>query len=306
MSDPLAQIPLSAIRIFEAAARLSSFTRAAQELGVTQAAVSWQVKALEQRLGLPLFRRLTREVVLTAEGQRLARAAGEAMAGLRAALDDISGTADGVLTITALPSLAIQWLAPRLGGFQIAHPDIAVRLDTSIGVADLRRGEFDLALRGGKGDWPDLEATPLFRHIQTPLCAPETRARLGGLQAPADLMQAERIGSAQEWAIWFAAAGVQAPLGDAPPGFNADAQTLEVAAALSRGGVALGSPIFFATEIAQGRLVQPFDIVADYGSGYFVVLPPERARIRKIAAFRNWIVAEAARDPAVARASRPS
>lgn len=305
MPDPLAQIPLSAIRIFEAAARLSSFTRAAQELGVTQAAVSWQVKALEQRLGLPLFLRLTREVALTAEGQRLARAATEAMTGLRAALNEIGGAADGLLTITALPSLAIQWLAPRLGGFQIAHPDIAVRLDTSVSVADLRRGEFDLALRGGRGDWPDMQVTPLFRHVQTPLCAPATRERLG-LRQPADLLKAERIGSPDEWAVWFAAAGVEAPGPAAPPGFNADAQTLEVAAALSRDGVALGSPIFFAAEIAQGRLVQPFDIAPDYGTGYFLVVPPERTRLRKIAAFRDWITAQAAADPVAIRHQRPS
>lgn len=306
MPDPLSQIPLSAIRVFEAAARLSSFTRAGQELGITQAAVSWQVKALEQRLGLPLFRRLTREVVLTPEGERLARAASEAMAALRVALQDLGGEADSVLTITALPSLAIQWLAPRLGGFQIAHPDIAVRLDTSVSVADLRQGEFDLALRGGKGQWPDLEVTPLFRHVQTPLCSPQTRDRLGGLRDPGDLLKAERIGAAEEWAVWFAAAGLQAPPARTPPGFNADAQTLEVAAALSRDGVALGSPIFFAAEIAQGRLVQPFEIIADYGTGYFLVIPPDRVRRRKIAAFRDWIVAQAAADPVAARHQRPS
>lgn len=301
MHDPLAQIPLSAIRVFEAAARLSSFTRAAEALGVTQAAVSWQVKALEQRLGLQLFRRLTREIALTPEGERLARAASEAMTGLRAALNDISGAADGVLTITALPSLAIQWLAPRLGGFQVAHPDIAVRLDTSVGVADLRRDGFDLALRSGRHAWPDLEAIPLFRHVQAPLCSAATRDRLGGLSHPRDLLKAERIGAADEWAVWFAAAGIEAPAPTAPPGFNADAQTLEVAAALARDGVALGSPIFFAPEIAQGRLVQPFDIAPDYGSGYFLVYPPERARIRKIAAFRDWITAQAAADPIAAR-----
>ena len=131
MADPLASIPLSALRIFEAAARLGSFTRAADELGVTQAAVSWQVKALERRLDQPLFRRLPREVVLTTGGERLARAATEAMNLLRAAVSDLTEQADGVLALTALQSLSIQWLAPRLGAFQIAHPRIAVRLDTS-------------------------------------------------------------------------------------------------------------------------------------------------------------------------------
>src|SRR5262245_15379143 len=114
MSDPLATVPLSAIRIFEAAARLGSFTRAADELGVSQAAVSWQVKALEQRLGQSLFHRLPREVAPTASGERLARAASEAVSVLRAALADITETAEGVLAITTLQSFATQWLAPRL------------------------------------------------------------------------------------------------------------------------------------------------------------------------------------------------
>src|SRR5271154_5004448 len=130
MSDSLATTPLSAIRIFEAAARLKSFTRAAEELGVTQAAVSWQVKALEQRLGQALFRRLPREVALTAAGERLALAASEAMRLLRTALTDLADQADGVLAITTGQSIAIQWLAPRIGAFQLAHPRIAVRLDT--------------------------------------------------------------------------------------------------------------------------------------------------------------------------------
>src|SRR5215467_11935178 len=116
MPDPLSNIPLSALRIFEAAARLKSFTRAAEELGVTQAAVSWQVKALERRLDQPLFRRLPREVALTPAGERLARAAAEAMAALRGAVADLTDQGEGVLAITTMQTLAERWLAPRLGG----------------------------------------------------------------------------------------------------------------------------------------------------------------------------------------------
>lgn len=299
MSDPLAQIPLSAIRVFEAAARLSSFTRAAAELGITQAAVSWQVKALERRLGLTLFRRLTREVALTPAGERLARAASEAMTGLRAALTDITGASEGVLSITTMPSLATQWLAPRLGAFQLAHPRIAVRLETSTRTVDLLRENTDIALRGGGGDWPGLESVHLFGHIQTPLCTARTREGLGGLAHPRDLLDAPRIGSEEEWALWFAAAGVAPPGPAAGPRLAGDAQTFEVASALADHGVALGSPIFFATEIAQGRLVQPFDIAPAYGPGYWLAYPVERARVPKIAAFRDWILAQVAADPAV-------
>src|SRR5450432_2028877 len=172
MDDPLATLPLSAIRVFEAAARLKSFTRAAEELGMTQAAVSWQVKALERRLGQVLFRRLPREVALTPAGERLARAATEAVGLLRGALADLIETGEGVLAITTLQSLATQWLAPRLGGFQLAHPNIAVRLETSGRVVDLAREPFDLAIRSGPGDWSGLESVYLFPAHVTPLCAP--------------------------------------------------------------------------------------------------------------------------------------
>jgi LysR family glycine cleavage system transcriptional activator len=296
MSDPLAAIPLSALRIFEAAARLKSFTRAADELGVTQAAVSWQVKALERRLDQPLFRRLPREVVLTAGGERLARAASEAMNLLRAALSDISEQADGVLAITTLQSLAIQWLAPRLGAFQIAHPRLAVRLDTSGHILDLAQEGFDVGVRSGSGDWPGLESHFLFHAGVTPLCTPGLRDAVGGLARPEDLLTAPRIGLDADWAAWFDAAAVaQAP----PPTQGrliADLQTIEVASALAGRGVALGSPILFAPEIAQGRLVQPFEIFFNSSAGYWLVYAKDRRRAAKISAFRDWLLGVVAED----------
>ena len=194
MSDPLAQIPLSAIRMFEAAARHGSFTRAAEELGVTQAAVSWQVKALEKRLGQPLFVRQTREVVLTASGERLARAAGEAVSLLRTALSALTEAAEGVLSITALPSFATLWLAPRLGDFQLAHPRIAVRLEVTGRVVDLQREGLDVAIRGGRGGWAGLETRQLAPADLVPLCTPEFAERFGGLRRAEDLLHVPRIG----------------------------------------------------------------------------------------------------------------
>src|SRR5690606_27977990 len=169
MSDPLASIPLGAIRAFESAARLKSFTRAAEELGVSQAAVSWQVKALEKRLDQPLFRRLTREVALTPAGERLYRAATEAMSALRGALADLNDTGQGVLAITTLQTLATQWLAPRIGAFQLAHPQIAVRLESENRLVDLTRDGVDVAIRSGAGSWPGLETHRLFPSSVTPL-----------------------------------------------------------------------------------------------------------------------------------------
>src|SRR5262249_28553189 len=179
MADPLASIPLSSIRVFEAAARLLSFTGAAKELGMTQAAVSFQVKALERRLDQPLFRRLPREVALTPAGERLARAASEALASLRTAVSDITDAGEGVRAVTTMQTFAARWLAPRLGAFQVSHPKIAVRVETTGRVVDLLRGEADVAIRTGAGDWPGMEAIPLFPTGWTVVGPPEAMEALG-------------------------------------------------------------------------------------------------------------------------------
>ncbi len=294
MPDALASIPLSALRIFEAAARLSSFTRAADELGVSQAAVSWQVKALERRLGQALFRRLPREVVLTGAGERLARACTEAMGLLRTALADLTDTGQGVLVITTLQSLASQWLAPRLGAFQLAHPQIAVRLETDGRLVDLTRENVDVALRVGRGEWPGLAADFLFSAAPAPLCTPELKARLR-LERPADLLQAPRIGLESDWIEWFAAMGLAGAASGGAPRLVADLQTVEVGAALAGHGVALGVPALFAAEIAAGRLVQASAPQPD-APGYWLVYPKDRRRSPKIAAFREWLLARVAED----------
>lgn len=298
MSDPLTSVPLSSLRVFEAAARLKSFTRAAESLGMTQAAVSWQVKTLEQRLGLTLFRRLPREVALTEPGERLARAATEAMQLLRRALTDLRDADDGVLSITTLATLASQWLAPRLGAFQVANAGLAVRVDTSSQLLDLERDNFDIGIRAGAGDWPGLESARLMPGVFTPLCTPELATDLD-LTDPSRLVDALRIGDDKEWAAWFAAAGVRA---GAPPRavrLRADFQALEVAAALGGQGVALASPILYAREIDAGILVQPFPDLVELSPGYWVAWPADRRRSPKIARFRDWLIAAAADDPAI-------
>jgi LysR family glycine cleavage system transcriptional activator len=302
MSDPLAAIPLSAIRVFEAAARLRSFTRAAQELNITQAAVSWQVKALEQRLGQTLFQRLPREVAPTASGERLGRAATEAMNLLRGAVSELTETDEGVLAITTLHTAANQWLGPRIGAFQLAHPKIAVRIDTSGRIVELARENVDVAIRSGSGDWPGLEAHFLFPNTATPLCSPALRDRLGGLARPQDMLEAPLIGIAEEWNAWFEAAGLKQPRpGHEPYRLAADNQLLEIASALAGHGLALGSPIFFAAEIASGRLVRPYEQAITFGPGYWLAYPKDRRRSPKITAFRDWVLTLVAEDPVTAQ-----
>ena len=300
MSDPLSGIPLASIRVFEAAARLRSFTRAAEELGMTQAAVSWQIKALETRLRLSLFRRLPREVMPTEPGERLSRAATEAMLLLRRALTDLTDSDQGVLSITTLATLASQWLAQRLGEFQIANPGLAVRVDTSSTLTDLTRENVDIAIRSGTGVWPGLEAALLMPSVFTPLCTPALSAKLN-LQTPSDLIAAPRIGEEKEWAAWFVEAGVEGVEHPAVR-LRADFQALEVAAALGGQGVALASPILYAREIAAGMLVQPFPEVVELSPGYWICWPADRRRSPKIVRFREWLLQAAADDPAITAA----
>lgn len=301
MSDPLSGLPLSSIRVFEAAARLNSFTRASEELGMTQAAVSWQIKALETRLGISLFRRLPREVRPTEPGERLSRAATEAMTLLRRAFAEVTEQDQGVLTITTLTTLATQWLAPRLGAFQLANPGLAVRLDTRPRIMDLARENVDIALRVGDGDWPGVESALLMPSVFTPLCSPALCANLN-LTSPSDLLGAPRVGDEKEWAAWFACAGVETTTTPASR-LQADIQGLEVAAALGGQGVALGSPILFAREIAAGLLIRPFARTVTLSKGYWIAWPEDRRRSPKIARFRDWLLAEAAADPAIAAAA---
>jgi LysR family transcriptional regulator, glycine cleavage system transcriptional activator len=290
--------PLSAIRAFEAAARHESFTKAAAELGMTQAAVSYQVKLLEDRLGAPLFLRLPRRVVLSETGKRLAPSVGEAFQRLRAAFAAMRETADGVLSITAINTFATNWLVPRLGAFQVAHPGIAVRIDPSGRMVDFAREEFDLGIRGGRGVWPGLKAHLLMPVEFTPMCSPELLARSERLKTPADLLELPLLDWRDDWwRQWFALAGIPDPKPARRPAIEIDSQVMLGRAAMAGQGIAILTPAFFAAEIAAGRLIQPFDLVArgdsdSVHSGYWLVYPEERRNSPKIRAFRDWILAE--------------
>jgi LysR family transcriptional regulator, glycine cleavage system transcriptional activator len=286
--------PLSAIRCFEAAARHQSFTRAARELGMTQAAVSYQIKVLEGRVGASLFLRGTRGVTLTATGRQLAPAISEAFVRLRGAFAELRETAENVLSITALTTVATNWLVPRLGGFQLAHPGIAVRLDASNETVDLAREDIDIGIRSGSGTWPGLVAHGLFPAAFTPMLSPALLERLGTLATPADLLKIPLIDPTDDWwPEWFAEAGVAAPDLSNRSGIHVQNQQLAGRAALAGQGVAILMPAFFPEELASGRLVQPFPIVRHASRFHFWLAYPEaRQRSAKVRAFRDWILAE--------------
>lgn len=288
--------PLAAVRAFEAAARLGSFTRAGEELGLTQAAVSYQIKLLEERIGQPLFLRQPRQVVLTGTGRRLAGPVAEAFDALRAAFAALDDEGGAVLTISSAQTVASNFLAPRLGAFQLAHPGLAVRLSVSDHLTDFAREEVDVAVRHGRGPWPGLARHPLFPVRFAPLCSPDLLRRMGPVGTPADLLRLPLLSPTDDWwREWFELAGVDAPDLARRGGVRLDSQQIEGRAALAGQGVAILTPELWLDELGSGRLVQPFPLVGRDDRSYWLVYPLARRQAAKIKAFREWLLAEAAR-----------
>jgi LysR family glycine cleavage system transcriptional activator len=284
--------PLSALRAFEAAARHLSFTRAAAELGVTQAAISHQVKLLEEQLGQPLFRRLTRRLLLTDAGQMLWPGVRDGFDRLAQAVHKVQAGGAGVLTLSLTVSFAARWLVPRLGGFLKAHPEIDVKLTTTDRLVDFAREDVDVAIRHGSGDWPGLQSWCVLAPAYTPLVNPSLLKDIK-LETPADLQRLPiltEIDDNLDWRAWFAKTGVSWR----PQRRIAEFDTTQMAvqAAIEGLGVALGPPEYFAEELRSGRLIQPFEIYVGTDEAYYLVCPEGRASEAKIAAFRDWILAE--------------
>ncbi len=284
--------PLAAVRVFEAAARHLSFTRAAEELGMTQAAVSYQIKVLEERVGEPLFLRLPRAVALTPTGRLLAPATSEALDLLAATFAAARKDTGGVLSMSVVPTFAAQWLAARIGGFQLKHPGIAVRIHATRELADFGRDDVDVAIRGGAGDWPGLKSHRLLTIDFTPMMNPKLMQRLGVPREPADLLDFPLIDPLDPWwKMWFAMNGVA----DYEPGSRPIArmgdQHIEARAAMGGQGVAILSPAFYTMEIESGLLVQPFGTVTE-DQAYWLCYPEARRNVAKIRAFREWVLAE--------------
>ena len=285
--------PLTAMRVFEAAARLSSFTKAAAELGMTQAAVSYQIKLLEERVGAPLFLRKPRQVVLTETGLRLAPKVSEAFGLLRDAYASARAGSDSALCISTMLTFASNWLARHIGSFQMRHPGIAVRLDTSSDLVDFARQDVDVAIRSGEGVWPGLVSHLLFRNEYTPMLTPRLAESIGGIREPADLLKLRILDPADAWwRRWFALANVPVDSLEGRPDTSMGSQAYEANAALAGQGVAILTRAFFTTDLAEGRLIQPFDLMGYDGQGYWLVYPESRRNAPNIRAFRNWILAE--------------
>ena len=289
--------PLSAVRVFEAAARRENFTQAAAELGMTQAAVSYQIRLLEERLGLPLFARAKGRVTLTEAGRRAAPLVASAFETLEEAFSGLVADEQGLLSISTAQTFATTWLAPRLGAFQVRRPELAVRLSTDNRLVDFSTGEFHAAVRIGRGGWPGLRQHFLFRLSFAPICSPEF-ARRHDLDRPERLLDVPRLSPADDWwSEWLAGAGVAPPEGPGARGLVLDNQVIEANAAFAGAGIAMMTPMFWRAELEAGRLVQPFPQLLVADRSHWLVYPDNRRNQPKIAAFREWLRA-AAREAA--------
>lgn len=293
MSDRLP--PLTALRAFDAAARHMSFAKAAEELNVTPAALSFQIKSLEEHLGRPLFRRLNRAVELTEEGRTLAPGARDGFEALTAAWRATRRLQDNAtLTVTAGPALTAKWLAPRLYEFARAHPDIDLRISTTLNLLDLSRDGIDVAIRFGQGVDEGLYSVSARKEWMIPVMTPELAEKF---PTPESLREAPLIFDESisfldppvDWPTWFRAMGIDFRPQRGAHFSNADHA---IDAAVAGVGVVLGRRPMIIKDVLEGRLVMPFKVAIETDARFRFVCIAGTETQPKIAAFRDWFLAE--------------
>ena len=289
------QLPnLNGLRAFEAAARKKSIKEAARELFVTPGAVSQQVKGLEEELGVQLFHRRSNRLELSGSGVELSPVLREAFTSISVALDDIKDRESlGPLTISVLSSFAAKWLVTRLGRFRELHPEIDVRISASDQLVDFESENVDLAIRYGLGDYPGLWSQWLLSEEIFPVCSPALLAGPPPILTPEDLNRYTLLHDEaySDWEMWLRMHGIQGVNPARGTVFNDAAMVLQ--AALNSQGVAMTRGELAREDLEQGRLVKPFDLTLPNRSAYYVVCPENRAEWPKVAAFLEWVIAEA-------------
>lgn len=290
---------MSAVRVFESAARLENFTAAAAELGMTQAAVSHQIRVLEDRLGVKLFRREKQRVFLTPAARRAATLVGRGLDEIAAAFADLRSDDETTLTVSTTTTFANAWLAWKIGGFQLRHPEIAIRMQVDNRVSDLSTEEVDVAIRLGFGGWEGLHVEHLLSIDFTPMCSPAFLAQHGGALRPEDVLTLPTISSHQpDWIQWLEDAGQSPETLRERPVLRLDSQANEGHAAMAGQGLAILTPFFWRQDVADGRLVRPFEQRSTLGQSYWFVTSEHRRRTPKIRRFQAWLTEEIARDRA--------
>ena len=317
--------PLHSLPGFEAAARLGSFTLAAEELHLTQGAISLQIRDLERYLGAPVFRRLTRRIELTEKGREFFQVVETSLRDIEEAAREFSpATASKPLVVSVLPTIANVWLLPRLHNFSKLHPDVEVRVVLSIEPVDFKRGDADIAIRVGRlpgrhydrwmprislnmvTDWEGIDADELFPDVLVPVCAPDLLAGGPALEGPADLLRHQLIHTASRkhaWPDWLAAQHVKAPRQERDsPAFGHFFMAMD--AARQGNGVAI-VPEILLTGSESGDLVSPLPQRVPSAGEYYLLIPDARLDDRTVRDFRIWLLSEVARTahgPTIARA----
>jgi LysR family glycine cleavage system transcriptional activator len=297
--------PLNSLKTFEAAARHESFTRAAEELFVTQGAVSQQVKALEAGLGIKLFNRERQRLIITEAGR-------DYLAVVRDALDRIAVGTElllqrqnaGMLTVSTSPDFAAKWLVHRLGNFAEAHSDIDLRVSATLHHVDFAREEVDLAVRHGDGNWPGLDAVQLSAEQLFAVCSPKLLSGRRKLGKPADILKLPLIhlDNREDWKKWLRTVG--ADDADVSHGPVLNRVSMAIDAAINGQGVALARTTLAAWDLINGRLVRPFPDSLPLSKTYWIICPKATSNLPKIVTFRNWLLSEAAADARRLKAMR--
>ena len=289
--------PLNALKAFEAAARHESFTRAAEELCVTQGAVSHQVKALEGEMGIKLFNRERQRLVITEAGRTYLEVIRDALDRIAAGTERLlQRQSAGVLTVTTSPNFAAKWLVHRLARFAESHPGIDLRISASLHHVDFAREDVDLAIRHGDGQASGLHVTRLCAEELIVACSPKLLSGKNAIRKPSDLGRHTllHINDRTDWAKWLMAAGVERI--DVSRGPVLNQASMAIDAAVDGQGVVVARSALAAWDLIAGRLVRPFDLALSVPYAYWIVSPKATAKLPKIVTFRDWLLSEAAAD----------
>ena len=289
---------LNGLRAFEASARQESFARAAMELGVTQGAVSHQIKTLEAQLGIALFHRRAQGVSLTEAGRFYLPILTRAFEGIATATQELRRRETaGPLTLSVSPNFAAKWLVHRLGQFATERPDIDLRVQATLAHVDFGREDVDLAVRHGDGNWPELAVERLATEEFFPVCSPRLLAE-AKINAPGDLRRVAILhhGPREDWQRWLKSAGV--PGLDLSRGMEFNQASVAIDAAVDGQGVVMARTALVAWDLLAGRLVRPFATALRCPYAYWIVGPVAALRRPKVVALKAWLIAEARKDRA--------
>lgn len=288
---------ITALRALEASSRLSSFTKASEELFITQSAVSHQIRYLEELWDFKLFERRGRRLITTKECQMIVPVVREFLENMNRVLNEVSNSENrSSIRVSMVQSLAVKWLVPRLGRFNEYYPDATVWIQTSDEIVDFATDDVDMAIRLGHGGWFEYNLDLMLREYVFPVASPDFLNRLGTPEKPEDLLHypllyRHSFDICPRWRDWFRDAGITVKM--LPRGSRFPDTSIAVQAAIDHQGIALARSAHVESELQSGRLVKLFNVYSPSPVSYYIVIPKPTAKQPRIEAFRNWLLAEA-------------